>query len=87
MDGVSLDIGARRDCWAWSAKRAVARPPLRGRILMLVRQTLGHRPSLDDQEIAELRPDQLHAHRRKTEIIFQDPYGALNPRITVGAIV
>ena len=42
-----------------------------------------------DQEVnlAELSPRQLKDLRRQIQIIFQDPYSSLNPRMTVGDIV
>jgi oligopeptide/dipeptide ABC transporter ATP-binding protein len=38
-------------------------------------------------DIAKLRPRQLKHLRRKMQIIFQDPYSSLNPRMTIGDIV
>ena len=55
-------------------------------ILMLVRPTSG-RIQIDGQEITSLSPKALTPIRRKAQMIFQDPYNALNPRHTVGGII
>ncbi|UYN95243.1 MAG: ABC transporter ATP-binding protein [Enhydrobacter sp.] len=39
---------------------------------------------LGDTEIATLSPGRLRPHRRRVQIVFQDPYRSLNPRITIG---
>jgi len=39
---------------------------------------------LGDTEIATISATKLRPHRRKVQIVFQDPYRSLNPRITVG---
>ena len=39
------------------------------------------------QDVFELRGRALAAWRRQAQIIFQDPYGSLNPRLTVGASI
>jgi peptide/nickel transport system ATP-binding protein len=39
---------------------------------------------LGDTEIATISAARLRPHRRKVQIVFQDPYRSLNPRITVG---
>lgn len=40
--------------------------------------------SLHGLEIATLPESQLRPHRRKVQIVFQDPYRSLNPRRTIG---
>ena len=39
---------------------------------------------LGDTEIATMSASRLRPHRRKVQIVFQDPYRSMNPRITVG---
>ncbi|MCW5735373.1 MAG: ABC transporter ATP-binding protein [Enhydrobacter sp.] len=39
---------------------------------------------LGDTEIATMSASRLRPHRRKVQIVFQDPYRSMNPRITIG---
>jgi len=39
---------------------------------------------LGDTEIGKISAAKLRPHRRRVQIVFQDPYRSLNPRITVG---
>jgi peptide/nickel transport system ATP-binding protein len=55
-------------------------------ILMLVRPTEGT-VELDGKDITRLSGSMLTQARRNAQIIFQDPYNALNPRHTVGGII
>ena len=41
----------------------------------------------DGANIATLTRQQMHPYRKRMQIIFQDPYASLNPRMTVGAII
>ena len=41
----------------------------------------------DNRDISTLTPRQLRPLRREMQIIFQDPYGSLNPRRRVGSII
>jgi oligopeptide/dipeptide ABC transporter ATP-binding protein len=39
------------------------------------------------QDVTRLEPKRLRAFRRQVQVVFQDPYDSLNPRMRVGAIV
>jgi oligopeptide/dipeptide ABC transporter ATP-binding protein len=58
-----------------------------GRMLLrLVEPTAGRVEFLGD-DMTTLSPSSLRARRRDIQIIFQDPYGALNPRMNVADII
>ena len=39
---------------------------------------------IDGTDIAQVTPKLLHPYRKSIQIVFQDPYGSLNPRRTIG---
>lgn len=41
----------------------------------------------DGQDLVKMASGDLHAMRRRMQMIFQDPYASLNPRMTVGDII
>jgi oligopeptide transport system ATP-binding protein len=55
-------------------------------ILRLERPTQGQ-ILYDGQDIARLAPRELIGLRRRMQVIFQDPYSSLNPRMKVGDII
>lgn len=55
-------------------------------ILQLYRPTSGS-VVFDDVDLVALQGEELRKMRRKMQMIFQDPYASLNPRMTVGEIV
>ncbi len=55
-------------------------------ILQLYRPTAGH-VFYGDQDLTLLKGEELRHMRRKMQMIFQDPYASLNPRMTVGDII
>ena len=42
---------------------------------------------IEGADVAKLRPSALRPHRKRVQIVFQDPYRSLNPRRTVGAAI
>jgi len=58
-----------------------------GRCLVrLYKPTSGHM-YLDDQDLAAASAGQLRQVRRRVQMVFQDPFASLNPRLTVGALI
>jgi peptide/nickel transport system ATP-binding protein len=55
-------------------------------VLRLIEPTSGD-ISFDGKDVRSLDGDALRALRRDIQIIFQDPYASLNPRMSVGAII
>ncbi len=55
-------------------------------ILQLYRPTTGT-VNFDGHELTKLKSGDLRRFRRRMQMIFQDPYASLNPRMSVGSII
>ncbi len=55
-------------------------------ILRLIEPTAGS-VRFEGQEVTTLGKQDLRAMRRRMQIVFQDPYSSLNPRLTVGSML
>ncbi len=58
-----------------------------GELIVRLQTPTGGSLRLDGVDIARLRGGALRQFRRQVQMIFQDPFGTLNPRYTVGATV
>ncbi len=85
VDGVSLDI-KERETLGLVGESGCGKSTLGRAILRLIEPTEGQ-VFYRDLDLAHLSTRQLREQRRHLQIIFQDPYASLNPRMTVGQIV
>ena len=58
-----------------------------GRLILRVLDATAGRITFEGKDIGSLPRSRLQHLRRQMQMIFQDPYASLNPRMTVGAIV
>jgi peptide/nickel transport system ATP-binding protein len=58
-----------------------------GRLVLRLDDPTAGEIRFEGVDLARLRDDGLFAVRRRMQVIFQDPYSSLNPRMTVGQIV
>ena len=82
VDGISLDIGAG-ETLGLVGESGCGKSTLGKTAMRLTRPTAGS-IRLDGIEISELSRGALRPLRPKMQMIFQDPYASLNPRLTVG---
>ena len=58
-----------------------------GRLVLRLLEPTGGTVWFDGKEIYKMKDHEIRSLRREMQIIFQDPYASLNPRMTVGAML
>ncbi len=58
-----------------------------GRMLLRLIEPTSGKVEFDGEDLLRLPPGKMRERRRNIQIVFQDPYGALNPRMTVEDII
>ncbi len=85
VDGVSFDIG-QRETLGLVGESGCGKSTVGRSILRLIPATSGS-VTFDGEDVFAKSHAQMKKLRRQMQIIFQDPVGSLNPRMTVGRII
>jgi peptide/nickel transport system ATP-binding protein len=85
VDGVSMSIPKGKTL-ALVGESGSGKSTIGQAILSLVNITQG-RVKYRDIDLSTLSKRELKPYRRKIQVVFQDPFSALNPRMTIGNII
>jgi oligopeptide transport system ATP-binding protein len=85
VDGLTFDV-QRGETLGLVGESGCGKSTTGRAILQLYRPTAGE-VYFEDVNLTSIKGEQLRRMRRRMQMIFQDPYASLNPRMTVGDII
>ncbi len=85
LDEVDLAV-AEGECFGLVGESGSGKSTL-GRLLLYLLQPTSGRVLFRGENLGELGREELRRHRRRFQMVFQDPFGSLNPRMRVGAML
>ncbi len=85
VDGLDFDI-RRGETLGLVGESGCGKSTTGRAILQLYRPTAGH-VYFEGEDLTQMKGERLRRQRRRMQMIFQDPYASLNPRMTVGNII
>jgi peptide/nickel transport system ATP-binding protein len=85
LDRVSLEVG-RGECLAVVGESGSGKTTLGRCLIRLIEPTSG-RVRFDGEDLLALSQRELRRRRRRFQMVFQDPFGSLDPRQRVGSVL